>query len=135
MGDAKSPGAHLPSGIVRGSLDFAAASAGLPLREGHLAEHALQLARRHLGMQNSHLSKSQSVENGGEGGRERPNRKPSPGSPANLPHSGSHHMVFYFLKLFVNITFILFQSLGKLYSFTVVNNYSKSPGLSPYAKT
>ena len=38
---------HLPPGIVRGRLDIAAAA--LPLGEGHLAEHALQLARRHLG--------------------------------------------------------------------------------------
>ena len=38
---------HLPARIVRGGLDFAAAPA-LPLGEGHLAEHALQLARRHL---------------------------------------------------------------------------------------
>ena len=38
---------YLPARIVGGSLDFATAAA-LPLGEGHLAEHALQLARRHL---------------------------------------------------------------------------------------
>ena len=36
---------YLPARVVRGRLDLAAAV--LPLGEGHLAEHSLQLARRH----------------------------------------------------------------------------------------